>query len=278
MWYAIDFGTSNSLLSFVKEGERPRLLNLENEGPILRSLIFTPEKNRYYFGNQAIEKYQELGGDGRLFRSLKKFLPEPGFTGTEVFGKRLKIEDLIATILRDMKTKADQQVGHSVENVVLGRPALYSLDPANDQLAEDRMRAAAEMVGFKQIEFCPDLINILIAKSRLSEDLFKAFKDLIKLSRNGRFKIISCNGHFNLHARVIEDINTFFLFTQLNLGFFNRRIDGITELLFNQTEEIIEILPASFINVSNQNLSDNPHFWGGRVTDERYVIIADNNN
>ena len=43
-------------------------------------------------------------------------------------------------------------------------------------------------------------------------------------------------------------------------------------------QEIIEILPASFINVSNQNLSDNPHFWGGRVTDERYVIIADNNN
>lgn len=158
MWYAIDFGTSNSLLSFVEDGQRPRLLNLENDGPILRSLIFTPEKNRYYFGSQAIEKYQELGGDGRLFRSLKKFLPEPGFTGTEVFGKRLKIEDLIATILRDMKTKADAQVGHSVDKVVLGRPALYSLNLDHDKLAENRMRTAAEMVGFKEIEFCPEPI------------------------------------------------------------------------------------------------------------------------
>jgi len=158
MWYAIDFGTSNSLLSFVEDGQKPRLLNLENDGPILRSLIFTPEKNLYYFGAAAIEKYQELGGDGRLFRSLKKFLPEPGFKGTEVFGKRLKIEDLIATILREMKTKADKQVGKDVTNVVLGRPALYSLDRANDQLAEDRMRRAAELAGFKHIEFCPEPI------------------------------------------------------------------------------------------------------------------------
>ena len=41
--------------------------------------------------------------------------------------------------------------------------------------------------------------------------------------------------------------------------------------------EIIQILPASFINVLHQNLSDNPDFWGNRVTDERYAIIADNN-
>jgi SAM-dependent methyltransferase len=42
-------------------------------------------------------------------------------------------------------------------------------------------------------------------------------------------------------------------------------------------EEIIKMLPASFINVSNQNLSDNPNYWGGSVTDERYAIIADKN-
>tara|TARA_R110000868_G_scaffold117600_12_gene312396 strand:+ start:16954 stop:18207 length:1254 start_codon:yes stop_codon:yes gene_type:complete len=158
MWYAIDFGTSNSLLSYIEDGQAPRLINLDKNGPILRSLIFTPEKNKFYFGSEAIDKYQDSAGDGRFFRSLKKFLPEPGFKGTEVFGERMKIEDLIATILRDMKTKADQQVGKNVENVVLGRPALYSLDLKNDQLAEDRMRRAAELVGFKRIEFCPEPI------------------------------------------------------------------------------------------------------------------------
>jgi hypothetical chaperone protein len=158
MWYGIDFGTSNSLLSFVQKGEAPRVINLENNAPILRSLIFTPDKGQYYFGTEAIEKYQELGGDGRFFRSLKKFLPEPGFKGTEVFGRRMKIEELVATILREIKRRADEEVGHNVENVVLGRPALYSLDPKKDQLAQERMKTAAELAGFKRVEFCPEPI------------------------------------------------------------------------------------------------------------------------
>jgi len=158
MWYAIDFGTSNSLLSFVEEGAEPRVLNLEGDSPILRSLIFTPQENLFFFGNQAIEKYQELGGDGRFFRSLKKFLPEPSFKGTEVFGKRMKIEDLIATFLRELKKRADQETGNDVKNVVLGRPALYSLDPEKDKLAEDRMRLAASLAGFERVEFCPEPI------------------------------------------------------------------------------------------------------------------------
>ncbi len=158
MWYAIDFGTSNSLLSFVEDGKKPQLINLENDKPVLRSLIFTPEKDQFFFGNEAILKYQESAGDGRFFRSLKKFLPEPGFKGTDVFGDRYKIEDLISTFLRKVKTTADQKLGKNIENVVLGRPALYSLDLKNDQLAEDRMRKAAEMVGFKNIEFCPEPI------------------------------------------------------------------------------------------------------------------------
>jgi 2-polyprenyl-3-methyl-5-hydroxy-6-metoxy-1,4-benzoquinol methylase len=40
-------------------------------------------------------------------------------------------------------------------------------------------------------------------------------------------------------------------------------------------QEIIEILPSAFINISVRNLSNNPNFWGSDVTDERYIIIAD---
>jgi len=42
-------------------------------------------------------------------------------------------------------------------------------------------------------------------------------------------------------------------------------------------QEIIKMLPSSFINVSVKDLSDNPNFWGGNVTDERYAIIAYDN-
>ena len=40
-------------------------------------------------------------------------------------------------------------------------------------------------------------------------------------------------------------------------------------------QEIIAMLPSAFVRVSVQNLSDNPNFWGGPVTDERYAIVAD---
>ncbi|MBI5354095.1 MAG: class I SAM-dependent methyltransferase [Chloroflexi bacterium] len=40
-------------------------------------------------------------------------------------------------------------------------------------------------------------------------------------------------------------------------------------------KEISEMLPPSFTKVSIQNLSGNPNFWGGEVSDERYAIIAD---
>jgi 2-polyprenyl-3-methyl-5-hydroxy-6-metoxy-1,4-benzoquinol methylase len=40
-------------------------------------------------------------------------------------------------------------------------------------------------------------------------------------------------------------------------------------------EEITEMLPSSFINISVRDLSNHPNLWGGNVTDERYIIIAD---
>ena len=40
-------------------------------------------------------------------------------------------------------------------------------------------------------------------------------------------------------------------------------------------QQIIDILPASLMNVSIQNLSDRPDLWGGAVIDERYAILAD---
>jgi 2-polyprenyl-3-methyl-5-hydroxy-6-metoxy-1,4-benzoquinol methylase len=40
-------------------------------------------------------------------------------------------------------------------------------------------------------------------------------------------------------------------------------------------EDLVKILPASFANVSVQNLGDRPELWNGEVTDERYAIVAE---
>jgi len=156
-YYAIDFGTSNSLLTYVSSEGDIRPINLEKNGkPILKSLLFTPQQNKWYFGEEAIEQYMEHDGEGRFFRSLKKFLPEPNYKGTEVHNKKMKIDALIATFLREMRERANKTVGKNIEKVILGRPALYSLTPSEDKLAEDRMKEACLLAGFKEVHFCPE--------------------------------------------------------------------------------------------------------------------------
>lgn len=156
-YYAIDFGTSNSLINFISEAKEITPIPMEgDDNYILRSLIFTMDQKNWFFGENAITEYSENDGEGRFLRSLKKFLPDPGFNGSEIHNKKYKIEDMIAVFLREMKKRADKFTGINVENVIMGRPAKYSLDPECDQLAEDRMKKACELAGFKNIHFCPE--------------------------------------------------------------------------------------------------------------------------
>lgn len=156
-YYAVDFGTSNSLLSYVSKAGVITPVPLDvNKSLVLRSLFYTPEKNQWFFGKEAITHYVENEGSGRFFRSIKKFLPEPNYSGTIVHNKNLSIIDLVAVFLSEMKKRADKFTGEKVEKLILGRPALYSLDQACDQLAEERMRKAALQAGFKEVIFCPE--------------------------------------------------------------------------------------------------------------------------
>lgn len=157
-YYAIDFGTSNSLLSHVAADGKITPVPLENSQNVLRSLLYTSEKNVWHFGQEAIKEYVSTDGEGRFFRSVKKFLPEINYTGTTVHNKTMNISEIVAVFLGEMRRRANAFIGEDVKKVVLGRPAMYSLDKAEDQLAENRMRKAAELAGFSEILFCPEPI------------------------------------------------------------------------------------------------------------------------
>lgn len=157
-YYAVDFGTSNSLLSYVDSEGKITPVPLENNQPVLRSLLYTSEKNKWFFGQEAIEQYVHHEGEGRFFRSIKKFLPEPGYSGTSVFNRNMNISEMVSVFLREMRLRADSFTGQKVEKLVLGRPALYSLTKEHDELAQNRMQEAALMAGFKEVIFCPEPI------------------------------------------------------------------------------------------------------------------------
>jgi hypothetical chaperone protein len=158
-YYAVDFGTSNSLLNYVSdEGHISPIALDRDESFVLRTLLYSPEPNVWFFGKEAIKEYVNYDGEGRFFRSIKKFLPETQYNGTIVFNKTMNISELVGTFLKEMRSRANLITKKNVENIVLGRPALYSLNKEEDQLAQDRMQKACEFAGFKKVIFCPEPI------------------------------------------------------------------------------------------------------------------------
>jgi len=95
----------------------------------------------------------EVNSPGRLFQSIKSSLRYRDFKGTEVFGITYQIEELTAMILQPMKEAADRVAGEPVERAVFGRPVHFSMRPGEDEVAEERLRRAASLAGFKEVVF-----------------------------------------------------------------------------------------------------------------------------
>ena len=95
----------------------------------------------------------EVNAPGRLFQSLKTLLRQPQFKGTEVFGATYQIEELVSYILRPIKEAADRHAGQPVDTAVFGRPVRFSEHDEENVLAEERLRTAAGLAGFKKVVF-----------------------------------------------------------------------------------------------------------------------------
>jgi hypothetical chaperone protein len=162
--YAIDFGTSNSLLAAAdRRGHRaPIPLDPSAEdATLLRSVLFFPEVRgpegaAPHLGKGAIDEYVARGSRGRLVRSLKRFLPMRSFVRTTIGTRTYALEELIAIMLREMRERADRYFGARVKRAVLGRPARFAESAEDDAFAEQRLRDAALLAGFEQVDFCPE--------------------------------------------------------------------------------------------------------------------------
>jgi len=157
--YAVDFGTSNSLLGAADvEGVRELMpLDPRAEDPtVLRSLIYFHPESGISFGSDAVREYVEQSMEGRFLKSMKRFLPVKSFESTWINGKQRKLDDLIGCFLREMRTRANNQLQQDISSVIMGRPARFSEDDELDQLAQDRLESAARLAGFKNIEFLPE--------------------------------------------------------------------------------------------------------------------------
>ena len=165
----LDFGTSNSAVALpdgrvmaIDHGAEPRLF---------RSVLFFPEGTRDHFGGQsAIDEYLS-GSEGRFIQSIKSWLPSQSFHATQIRNRSYRLEELVALLLRTLRERAEKAHGQSFDGVTLGRPAVFSEEADADALAETRLRAAAELAGFRDIRFVLEPIAAALAyESSLSRD------------------------------------------------------------------------------------------------------------
>ena len=167
MGIGLDFGTTNSSLALATEAGEVTL----SAFPILgagfthsyRSLLYLERLQQAgrntiqsWSGPQGIEHYLAADDEkGRLIQSLKSFLSSRGLQSTEVFGRRIQIEDLVARILKDIRIHAEKEFGPSVRRVVVGRPVRFvgAHSAADDDYALSRLKDALLRAGFEDVRF-----------------------------------------------------------------------------------------------------------------------------
>lgn len=157
--YAIDYGTSNSLLGAADAHGSRGFAPLDPSAAdpaVLRSLLYFPSASQVFYGAEAIRELSARDHVGRFMRSIKRQLPSRSFIGTFVDNRPFNLEDLIGTFLGEMRRRANAHFGEDVTRVVLGRPARFAQADEDDRYAEGRLERAARIAGFKEIEFFPE--------------------------------------------------------------------------------------------------------------------------
>ena len=150
----IDFGTSNSAIAIVRDGQT-ELVPVEGTHTTIPSAIFFPAKGETpLYGRAAIAAYT-IHEPGRLLRSLKSILgSELIAEKTAVGGKYQSFEDILVGYVSHLKAKAEAHAGGQIKHVVMGRPVHFVDDNAAvDARAEAKLGDIARRAGFTSIAF-----------------------------------------------------------------------------------------------------------------------------
>ncbi|WP_109486963.1 Hsp70 family protein [Occallatibacter savannae] len=164
--FGIDFGTTNCAVAMVQPGKETQLAKFSFRGeaiPICRSVLYFEQSKASsgqrrvhgYSGPEAIERYLDADEKGRLIQSLKSHLSSKSLTGTEIFGRRHRLEELVTRIVSDLRRKAEEQFKRPVRRATVGRPVRFvgAESEDDDNYAVSRLRESFVAAGFEEVEF-----------------------------------------------------------------------------------------------------------------------------
>jgi hypothetical chaperone protein len=151
----IDFGTSNSAVSYVASDGLARLVPLEGTATAMPTAVFfNSEDHRTHFGREAIALYL-AGAEGRLMRSLKSLLGSSLLEEETAVGSgMLSFKAIIAGFLGELRERAGRHLGVEPRRAVIGRPVHFVDDEADrDRRAQAALAQAAAGAGFDEVSF-----------------------------------------------------------------------------------------------------------------------------
>lgn len=161
----LDLGTTNSAIALAGDAGEVTLAKFAWDGGVsdtFRSILYfhpdAADERRAITsiaGTEAIHRYLEADGTGRLIQSLKSYLADRSFLSTSVFGRTYTLVDLLSFLVRALRTRAVEQLGPLGSRIVVGRPVHFTSGNGDDDdaFAESRLRAALVAGGFEDAVF-----------------------------------------------------------------------------------------------------------------------------
>lgn len=164
--FGIDFGTTNSSVALATGDSRVKLASFLSGGAEMqsfRSILYFEQvesagrakRTHALTGPAAIERYLEAEEKGRLIQSIKSHLSSRMLTGTEIFGRRHKLEELISRMLSDLRKHAEGQFEKPIRYAMVGRPVRFvgAETDEDDEFAVSRLREAFTLAGYERVDF-----------------------------------------------------------------------------------------------------------------------------
>lgn len=173
IWQQLDDATAKAHFS----QSRASLLGQSRAGKYEHDLANVNEG--LFFGSDAIAHYINAPTEGYFIKSPKSFLGASGLRQQSVDF----FEDVVAAMMLNIKTRAEQYLGESITQAVIGRPVNFQGINAQEsnQQAQTILTAAAKRIGLRDVEF-------------LYEPLAAGFDFETRLFENKRVLVVDVGG------------------------------------------------------------------------------------
>ncbi|MGI4757496.1 MAG: Hsp70 family protein [Janthinobacterium lividum] len=166
----LDFGTTNSSIALAHANGATQFVDFPSAGSTTRSsrsVLYLQKRlgarakpASVWTGPEAIDRYLETDGfddevQGRLIQSLKSYLAARSFTGTEIFGRHYRLEDLLGKLLTDLRMHSTKAFGFDVTRAVVGRPVMFvgAENEDDNVFAQERLHTSLQAAGFADVRF-----------------------------------------------------------------------------------------------------------------------------